>query len=782
MPTYEAVVLGRLGRLADRCVLVATRDGRAHTLMWGGPGFQDWFEGAVQDLPLAGVAEEVRWPIEEIAEAALRTEEPASARCDRITDGVVSSWELVGVPLARAGGTPLILVHVDETCVRTELVQALFGATGQGLMALSTIRNAGGAIDDFKIVTLNQGAAEIFGRSIDALQWQRLGDFVPASLGVTRMLAAVVGRTDRALLELAYPRSDGTTLSLKVEARAIGDLIAVTMTDVGDIKAREESFRLLFDNHPLPMWLLEPASARFVAVNEAAVAHYGYSREELLARRLPDLDEPHGEQPSGDGNTRRQRRADGSTIEVTLFERALPFEGRPVLLGGAIDVTERRRAEARIIHMAHHDALTGLPNRVLFATRLAEALANQAQGGVDAALLCLDLDKFKFVNDTLGHPAGDALLREAAERIAGCVRARDLVARLGGDEFAVLLAGPDAAAMAHAVAIRIIEILSLPFHLGGQESHVGASIGIACLPAHGSDPDTLLRNADLALYRAKSAGGNSARCFDAAMDGWAQARRKRENDLREALNRGELTLAYQPIVETRTRRIVAFEALVRWHHPVDGPIPPSEFIPLAEETGLIGSVGAFVLRAACLEAARWEIPLRIAVNLSPVQFRDRNLVPLVRQALRDAGLPPARLELEVTESVLLTANEANKATLHALRALGVRIAMDDFGTGYSSLSYLRSFPFDKIKIDRSFVSQIGENAHSRAIVRAMIGLGASLSIPTVAEGVETVAQFEQLRDKGCDEVQGYLFGRPMPAVDARALIADEAAMVLRASA
>ena len=772
MPGYDAVVLGRLGRLADRCALIATREGRAERILWGGPGFRDWFEDEIRDRPLAQMPDEIRRPIEEIGVAALRTGEPAGARCDRITDGIVTTWSLVGVPLANGGGTPLLLIHVDSEGVRTELMQAMFGATGQGLMALGAVRDAERAVADFKVVALNQGAAEIFGRSIVSLQWQRLSDFVPMRLGMTQRLSGILGCSERAVFELATPRSDGTTLHLKVEAQAIGDLIAVAMTDVGDIKAREDSFRFLFESNPLPMWLVDQESARFIAVNEAAVAHYGYSRDAFLARSLTDLSEAGARGPARDGHLQRHLRADGSLIEVTLFERTLAFEGRHALLGAAIDVTEQRRAEARITHMAHHDALTGLPNRALFGLRLADAIAEQARTGAGAALLCLDLDKFKFVNDTLGHPAGDALLRVVAERITACLRREDLVARLGGDEFAVLLHNAESATVA-AVTGRIIEALSRPVRLGDRECQIGVSVGIARLPEHGTDSDTLLRNADLALYRAKADGGSVAHCFETAMDSWARSRRRRETDLHEAFARGDLALAYQPVVDVGSRAVVGFEALLRWHHPVEGTIPPAEFVPLAEEVGLIVPIGAWVLRQACAEASLWADPVRVAVNLSPVQFRDPGLVATVREALALSGLAPHRLELEVTESVLLVASEANVAMLHALRDLGVRIAMDDFGTGYCSLSYLQKFPFDKIKIDRSFVSQLGENPHSTAIVRAVIGLGASLGIVTVAEGVETEAQFAHLRAEGCQEVQGYLFGRPDSAPAIRELLRRE---------
>ncbi|CAO4166164.1 EAL domain-containing protein [Methylorubrum populi] len=769
MPSYGAVVLGRLGRLADRCALIATCGGRAQRILWGGAGFRDWFEGDVHGLSLADAPDEIRQPVGEIVGAALRTGEPASARCDRVSDGIVTTWHLVGVPLTNHEGAPLVLVHLDGEAARIELMQAMFGVTGQGLMALGTVRDAEGAVTDFKIVALNQGAAEILGQPVMMLQWQRLAALVPARLGLTRWLTGVVGRPDRTAFELAYPNLDGTVRHLKIEANAIGDLIAIAMTDVGDIKAREDSFRFLFENNPLPMWLVDQESGLFIAVNEAAILHYGFSSEQFLSRHLQHLSDTHLEGRPADGGVRRHRRADGSVIEVTLLERSLVFEGRPVLLGAAIDVTEQRRAEARITHMAHHDSLTGLPNRVLFATRLSEAIAEHARNGARTALLCLDLDKFKFVNDTLGHPAGDALLRQVAERIAGCLRREDFVARLGGDEFAILLRSPDSETVRR-IAERIIEALSRPVRLGDRDCQIGVSIGIARLPEHGRDPDSLQRNADLALYRAKAEGGSVAHCFEVAMDSWARSQRRRETDLHEAFARGDLTLAYQPVIDVRTQAIVGFEALLRWHHPVEGPIPPSEFVPLAEQTGLIGPLGAWVLRQACTEAQGWAEPLLVAVNLSPVQFRDPGLVTMVGEVLSQSGLAPARLELEVTESVLLAASETNLETLHALRALGVRIAMDDFGTGYSSLSYLQKFPFDKIKIDRSFVQQLGENRHSAAIVQAVIGLGASLGIVTVAEGVETESQFAHLLAEGCDEAQGYLFGRPIPIAEARQLI------------
>ncbi|SFS97391.1 EAL domain-containing protein [Methylobacterium sp. yr668] len=792
IPSYEAVVLGSLGRLADRAALVTTRDGRAARILWAGQVFGAWLaqgaEGAegslsgivpaeiipTETLPVDALPIELREPVDEMVAAALTSGQPAYARCDRLAAGVVTSTRLVGVPLGNRWGEPFVLVGFDGASVRTELVQAMFTATDQGILALSTVRDAAGRPVDFKIVALNRGAERLLERPAAALQWQRVGQLFPGAVTARTIatLAAMVERGGRAAFELSRPRSDGGTLYLKVEAGCVGDLVSVTMTDVGDIKAREASFRLLFENNPVPMWVVADARDRFLAVNDAAVAHYGYSREQFLERAPADLAmaadaaPAPGLPPTGT----LHRRADGSAIEVSLFQRAMPFEGRQAVLEAAIDMTERRRAEARIAHMAHHDALTGLPNRVLFRDRLAEAIARHARDGEAAVLLCLDLDKFKIVNDTLGHPVGDALLREAAERIAGCLREDDLVARLGGDEFAILVRGPDLPALADGLVARVIAELGRPFRLDGQDCHIGTSIGVACLPRDGTDPETLMKNADLALYRAKAEGGGTFRCFEPEMDAWVQARRRRENELREAFARGQFSLVYQPLMDARAGRILAFEALLRWHHPEHGPVSPAEFVPLAEETGLIVPIGAWVMQTAFAEAATWPEAIRLAVNLSPIQFRNRDLVETVRGALSAAGLDPRRLELEITESVLLADSAANLATLHALRAMGIRIAMDDFGTGYSSLGYLRSFPFDKIKLDRSFVSQVGENTHCTAIVRAVASLGTSLGIATTAEGVETAEQLAMLRAEGYDEVQGFLFSRAVPGPEARRLI------------
>ena len=462
--------------------------------------------------------------------------------------------------------------------------------------------------------------------------------------------------------------------------------------------------------------------------------------------------------------------------ETSSYGR-LPVEGSGELATLAktfnrlIDTLEaKQRLEAQLVHMAHHDGLTSLPNRVLFREKLQLELA-RVRRGEKLAVLCLDLDQFKSVNDTLGHPVGDALLQAVADRMRDCVREVDTVARLGGDEFAIIQVGlsePDAAIV---VAERLIRAMSEPFDISGHHVVIGTSIGIAFAPDDAEDSELIIKSADLALYRAKTDGRGVFRFFEPEMDARMQARRILELDLRRALIQCEFELYYQPLVNLQSNKVSGFEALLRWNHPEHGLIPPSSFIPIAEEIGLIVPIGEWVVGRACAEAATWPEELKVAVNLSPAQFKSKGLVLAVTSALARSGLGPHRLELEITETVLLLESEATLATLHQLRELGVKISMDDFGTGYSSLSYLRSFPFDKIKIDRSFVQDVAEQSSgSQAIVKAVSGLGKNLGMTTTAEGVETAEQLSWLRLEGCSEVQGYLFSRPMPASDVRSMI------------
>nr|WP_292242294.1 EAL domain-containing protein [Mesorhizobium sp.] len=470
-----------------------------------------------------------------------------------------------------------------------------------------------------------------------------------------------------------------------------------------------------------------------------------------------------------------------STYRHLADGRTLLVVRRPMSGGGWVatfdDVTERRRVEERMTHLAHYDTLTNLPNRSMFRERLDQALGE----ATDLAIFSLDLDRFKAVNDTWGHPAGDWLLKCVAERLQRCLRNEtDVVARFGGDEFVIIQfnpkgAGPKGAGDAEKLAKRIVDIIGRPFRDKSRDMHVGISLGIALFPDDGRDADTLLKNADMALYRAKSEGRNVYRFFEPGMDAIVRARRALETDLEAALSRREFELDFQPIMNIASSEIVGAEALMRWRSPIRGLVPPDDFIPVAEEIGLIVPLGEWALRKACTVAAGWPRGLRIAVNVSAVQIKSGTFARSVISALAFSGVPADRLELEITETVLMDESDTVLKTLRQLRDLGIRIALDDFGTGYSSLGYLRRFPVDKIKIDRSFIRDI-DNRDTAAIVRTVIGLGAQLGITVTAEGVETEAQLEFLRKEGCVEAQGYLIGVPSKAADIQRLLKASVAL------
>ena len=438
-------------------------------------------------------------------------------------------------------------------------------------------------------------------------------------------------------------------------------------------------------------------------------------------------------------------------------------DGNPIrLVGTHVDVSARKDAEHRIAHMAQHDPLTDLPNRVLFRERLDRKLLEIGGNGSKLAVLCLDLDHFKEVNDTFGHLAGDALLQELSKRMLQLMSPGDTLARLGGDEFGVLLSLDPGREAVECLAQDLIRCVVEPVHVGDYQAGVGLSIGVAIAPEHGRDAETLFRRADLALYCAKAKGRNTWRFFETAMDEAAANAMKLDGDLRTAIARNEMRLHYQPQVDTVTGRIVGFEALMRWQHPERGLVPPNEFIPIAENNGLICQLGEWAIRSACYDAASWHPSLTVAVNLSPRQFQVNDLPERIQSILAETGLQPERLELEVTENVIINDLLRALATLQRLKNLGICITMDDFGTGYSSLATLQAFPFDKIKIDRSFVGQVETNQHAAVITRAVVGLGRSLGVQVIAEGVETAEQMDFLRREQCPEVQGYLVSRPMP--------------------
>jgi len=563
--------------------------------------------------------------------------------------------------------------------------------------------------------------------------------------------------------------ADGRVILIEERLTEDGGIIGLRV-DITELKQREASFRLLFDSNPVPMIVCARDDERIVGVNAAAAEHYGYSRtefESLTIRNLQafDSDPPwacdrsHDEQAA---RTWKHVRADGTLIDLAIYSRELVYNDRPAVLLALMDITERKRAEARLAFLAQHDALTGLPNRKMLRQQMDEKLQRTRRNADRVAVLVLGVDNFKVVNDTLGHGIGDRLLRAVGKRLRSILREQDLLARLNSDEFAIVESGLARPEDAVTLARRLLDALADPFLIDAHGLSIGATIGIAMAPGDGDDFERLLKNADMALSRAKTESRGSFGFFEADLDARAQIRRRIENDLREAIQHDVLRPHYQPLIDLSSGRIIGFEALVRWPHPERGMIPPVEFIPVAEETGLISALGRMMLRRACMDAAAWPDDVRVAVNLSPLQFRVGNVLAEVMEVLQQTGLPPRRLELEITETLVLEKSDQVLATLHALRALGVRISMDDFGTGYSSLSYLRSFPFDKIKIDRSFVKDLAGNREAQAIIRSIVSLGRGLGVTITAEGVETEAELRCLRAEGCPEGQGYLFSRPRP--------------------
>ena len=625
----------------------------------------------------------------------------------------------------------------------------------------------------------------------------RLGNFHgdPVQYCAEILADVTTGKTTGKTMEL----SDGRVIALINQPLAGGGWVC-THQDVTELKRREHElnvqnmrFVAALENmsHGLAMFDRE---RRLVICNERFVALYGLppelsrpgtTLEQILQHRLTSGSHV------GSGEEFVQSRlamvARGEPCDSVLRlrnDRFIIVGHRPMPDGGWVstheDVTDRRRSEERIAYLARHDTLTGLANRMLFRESMEGALARVMQGEM-LALHCIDLDQFKGINDVLGHAVGDTLLKEVAGRIRSCVKDTDLVARFGGDEFAVVQVSLHSAKEAASLATRIVRELSRPYDCDGHRSPISASIGVAIAPSDGGDTDTLLRKADIAMYRAKADGRRTFCLFMPEMDAELQARRLLTLDLDQALKRHEFALFYQPMVDVQSGQVTGFEALLRWHHSERGLILPSDFIPLAEESGLIVELGEWILRRACSDAASWPEELSVAINLSPLQLRSRGLVRTVVHALAESGLPVGRLELEITESVLLQEEPESRANLAQLKNLGVAIAMDDFGTGYSSLSSLHRFSFDKIKIDRSFVSDLADGSGALAIVRAVTSLASSLGMVVIAEGVETAEQLTRLRAEGCHEVQGYLFGPPRPAGDVVDALARCRQLIARAA-
>jgi diguanylate cyclase (GGDEF)-like protein/PAS domain S-box-containing protein len=535
----------------------------------------------------------------------------------------------------------------------------------------------------------------------------------------------------------------------------------------------------IIEHVPIAVVVKEPATQKFILVNKAYEEFIGMPREQVIGSTVYDLYQPeHAKaiakcddeiQLSRKGimtsDLTVEMRSKGTRILTTTRLVVRDSHDKPQYLIAVIeDSTNRKRSESQISFMAHHDLLTGLYNRALFLEKIEEAGARLRRSGQVFTVFMLDLDRFKDVNDSLGHHTGDKLLKEAAQRLRSCLRETDTLARLGGDEFAIIQAiEHDQREAAIGLTIRLIDKLNESFEIEGHKLNISTSIGIAMAPEDGTDADELMKKADMALYRAKAEGRNSYAFFDPAMTAQADARHHMENDLRKAISGRELELHYQPIIDVKSQQLCGVEALVRWRHPQRGLISPQDFIPLAEETGLIVPLGEWVLQQACADAINWPDHVRVAVNLSSVQFKKGNLLDVILCLLVETGLSPQRLELEITESVLFEDEGRNVTTMYQLKNLGISIALDDFGTGYSSLSYLTMFPFDKIKIDKSFTLNMTRNPTSAAIIAAVLSLGRSLDIATTAEGVENWQEFQSLRVSGVNYVQGYLFGRPCPA-------------------
>jgi diguanylate cyclase (GGDEF)-like protein len=717
----------------------------------------------------------------------------ASAVAGRIAagklDGVIPAGgaDELGALLAAMGvmrdkiSTMMAREVAERRSAQTRLADALEGSR-EGVVVIDA---------DSRIALANSQAANFLGRSANLLRPGEAVADLSAALAAPGNEGVQLLRQDGRLPATGEARlRDGRWLRVSQSATQDGGSVAV-WSDISELKDHEEKLKATnvrldaaLDNMSQGLCLYDSANRlmvfnrRFCEIFElpadrlrpgvafrdvlelsiAAGAHPGKSAADLIAEQAEFV----------------SQHAIGAYHQELSRGRVVAIVHQPMPDGGWVatyeDVTERRRSEARIAFMARHDALTGLPNRTLFGEKIEEAVAGVAREGGGFAVLCLDLDRFKQVNDTLGHHVGDELLRAVAQRLRYCVREGDTVSRLGGDEFAIVQPKIDRPEAAARTAHEIIEILSAPYDVAGHRITIGASIGIALAPSDGAASGKLLKSADVALYRAKADGRGTWRFFEAEMDARLQARRSLELDLRDALEREEFEVHYQPVYDLDHDRISGFEALVRWRHPTRGLIMPAEFITLAEEIGLIIPIGEWVLRRACAEASAWPAHIILAVNVSAAQFTGLTLIQTVKDALADSGLPARRLELEVTESVLLADNVATLAILHMLRDLGIRVAMDDFGTGYSSLSYLRAFPFDKIKIDQSFVRDITADDGPGAIVRAILTLSACLAMRTTAEGVETYEQLKWLRDEGCDEVQGYYFSRPVPAAQIPELI------------
>jgi diguanylate cyclase (GGDEF)-like protein/PAS domain S-box-containing protein len=751
--------------------------------------------GAVQQIgPIDGV--------ERVAVAQRLAHYPFAVTATNTVAAVLAEWRSAAIYISGAAVLLLLVIGVIVLlCVRKikdyEALATARAESEQKIQLDEAINNISLGLLMFdaseRIVVCNRRYIEMYGLSPDVV---KPGLPFRDLIRHRKERGSFMGDVDQYHRELRQALSGNATYSCEVQNGNGRSILIVNQTLASggwvatheDITERRQAetelertqvfLNTVIENAPVTVFAKEAKGQRYMLVNRAFEELWGVSRHDVIGKTAYDLFPEHTadmifgrdtellENPGQLIHTTHQVDTPSRGARLVSSRRIAVRgeDGKPEYLLGVIeDVTERARADERIKYLAHHDLLTGLSNRALFMEKLEEAGARLRRRGETFTVFMLDLDRFKTVNDSLGHPEGDALLKETARRLKGTLRETDVLARLGGDEFAILQAGEaNQSKDANALADRIVEVIAQPYDIHGNKIAIQTSIGIALAPFDGIEPGELMKKADLALYRMKSEGRNGYRFFDVQMTADADARHLLEYDLREAISRNELEVHYQPVIDAKTRMPVGVEALVRWRHPRKGFIPPDQFIPLAEETGLIIPLGEFVLLTACTDAASWPEHIKVAVNLSLVQFRKCNLFDVILCALVESGLSPERLELEITESILLENEVDILAVIRQLKNLGVSLALDDFGTGYSSLSYLTKFPFDKIKIDKSFTQNLTKRKECAAIISSVRALAVGLDILTTAEGVETEQQFEMLRDAGVNLIQGYLFGKPRP--------------------
>ena len=649
-----------------------------------------------------------------------------------------------------------------------------------------------------RVVVCNQRYIDLFGLSADIV---KPGSFFRDIIRHRKATGSFKGDVDEFCSNILHnvaqgkithsiqESADGRAFAIVNKPLAQGGWVA-TMEDITERRKLEQErdrnyafLQQIIDHIPSQITVKDARDRRYLLVNRVAEAQFGLSRDAIIGKTAFDVfPKAAADVITAFDNTTLES-AEGLFLDerpwpgqvsggrfITSRRIGIPDQaGNPRYIVNVVeDVTDRRRANEKIAHLAHYDALTDLPNRVLFREQIENEL-QKASRGEQFALLYIDIDEFKSINDSLGHHVGDELLKAVAARLKGCMRETDLVARIGGDEFAVIHTAVGSSADVVEFVTRIHEVIRQPYQCLGHLLSTDASIGVALAPQDGTSLDQLIKNADLAMYGAKADGRRTYRFFEPAMHARAKAKLTMEQDLRQALADGGFEIHYQPVVDLRSDRVTGCEALLRWRHPERGMVSPAEFIPVAEDTGLINELGEWVLRTACAEAATWPDQIRIAVNVSPIQLKCPTVALKIAGALAATGLSPSRLEIEITEAVLIRDDETALAILHQLRAIGVRIALDDFGTGYSSLGYLKRFPFDKIKIDRCFISDIMEVDGSSAIVQAVVNIAAARNMTTTAEGVETQEQKDRLRALGCTEMQGYLFSAAKPGPEVKQL-------------